>query len=294
MQKINLAFIGLGIMGQPMARHLLVAGHPLNIFTRSKSKAIELINQGATWCNSAAEAAESAEIVFLCLPDTPDVQNVIDQILPAARVGQIIVDHSTISPSVTREMAKQLEAKGTILLDAPISGGDVGARNGTLSIMVGGSMQAFTKVEPFFKLMGKTITHCGPSGSGQLTKLTNQILVTITNLATCEALCFATKNGLDPQKTLAALSGGAGSSWQFSNLGPRMLAGDFAPGFMIDLQVKDLRLVEQAAWEANLKLGAVDLVTRLFEEAQKLGAGQSGTQALYQAVQRNAIRHERG
>ncbi|HEY1683724.1 MAG TPA: NAD(P)-dependent oxidoreductase [Tepidisphaeraceae bacterium] len=283
-----LAFIGLGIMGQPMAGHLLKAGSPLTVFSRTKSKADPLITQGAKWANSAAEAAKSADIIFFCLPDTPDVQSVINQILPVVRAGQIIVDHSTISPSATRTMAKQLREKGATLLDAPISGGDVGAKNATLSIMIGGNAEAFSTVDPYLKLMGKTITHCGPSGAGQLTKLTNQILVTLTNLATCEALTFATQNGLDPQKTLAALGGGAGSSWQFNNLGPRMLAGDFAPGFMIDLQLKDLRLVEQAAVEAKLKLAAVHLVHQLFQNAQQDGDGRAGTQALFKAVQKLA------
>ena len=226
----SLAFIGLGIMGLPMAGHLLEAGNQLTVFTRTRSKAEGLLGKGAKWAESAAGAARSAEIVFMCLPDTPDVENVVGQIVPEARAGQIVVDHSTISPSATRGMAEQLAGKGATLLDAPISGGDVGARNATLSIMVGGPAEAFAAVEPYLKLMGKTITHCGPSGAGQLTKLTNQILVSLTNLATCEAIAFAVKNGLDGQKTLAALGGGAGSSWQFNNLGPRMLAGDFAPG----------------------------------------------------------------
>ena len=154
--------------------------------------------------------------------------------------------------------------------------------------MVGGDADAFAIVEPYLKLMGKTITHCGPSGSGQLTKLTNQILVSLTNLATCEALTFATNNGLDPQKTLAALGGGAGSSWQFNNLGPRMLAGDFAPGFMIDLQLKDLRLIQQAADEVHLTLSTTDWVRALFKSAQQSGDGRAGTQALFKAVQQSA------
>jgi 3-hydroxyisobutyrate dehydrogenase len=280
-----LSFIGLGIMGQPMAGHLLAGHHALTVFSRTKSKADELLNQGAKWADSAMEAAREAEIVFLCLPDTPDVERVVREILPVLHPGQIVIDHSTISPSATRVMAEQVAAKGASFLDAPISGGDVGAKNATLSIMVGGSTDAFATVEPYLKLMGKTVTHCGPSGAGQLTKLTNQILVSLTNLATCEALTFALKNGLDGQKTLAALSGGAGNSWQFSNLGPRMLAGDFAPGFMIDLQVKDLRLVEEAATAAKIKLNAAHLVHQLFINLQKMGEGKAGTQALFQVVQ---------
>ena len=239
-QKSLAFYRPLGIaMGQPMAGHLLKTGNSLTVFTRTKSRADSLLAAGAKWADSALpDAAQDADIIFLCLPDTPDVQKIVEQILPVLRAGQIIVDHSTISLSATRSMAQDVAVKGAGFLDAPISGGDVGARNATLSIMVGGPAEAFATAEPYLNLMGKTITHCGPSGAGQLTKLTNQILVSLTNLATCEALTFALKNGLEGQKTLAALSGGAGNSWQFTNLGPRMLAGDFAPGFMVDLQVK--------------------------------------------------------
>src|SRR6478752_4098597 len=206
-----LAFIGLGIMGGPMAGHLLAAGYPLTVSTRTKSRAEPLLQLGAKWANTPADAARAAEVVFTCVPDTPDVEAVVrgpDGILSAAREGLIVVDHSTISPSATGQMAADLAARGAALLDAPISGGDVGARNATLSIMVGGDKRAFAKVEPLFKLMGKTIIHCGPSGAGQLTKLVNQILVAVTLMGVSEAMIFATKNGLDPEKTLQAVGGG--------------------------------------------------------------------------------------
>src|SRR5207237_5929204 len=178
-------------------------------------------------------------------------------VLSVARSGLIVIDHSTISPSATRRMNEALTARGSKLLDAPVSGGDVGARDATLSVMVGGDEAAFVRARPLLALLGKTITYCGPSGSGQLTKLVNQVLVSVTNLAVCEALVLARTGGLDQQKTVAALAGGAAGSWQLSNLGPRMLAGDFAPGFMIDLQVKDLRLVLEAAHELVLDPAAV-------------------------------------
>jgi len=181
-------------------------------------------------------------------------------------------------------MAERVAANGAVFLDAPISGGDVGARNATLSIMVGGDKSAFNRVEPLLKLMGRTIVHTGASGTGQLTKLTNQILVSITNLAVCEAMTFATSNGLDTARTLAAVGGGAGASWQLQNLGPRMLAGDFVPGFMIDLMVKDMRLVEQAERETGLKLPATELVHKLFRDLLAMGHARSGTQALFAAV----------
>ena len=275
-------------MGLPMAGHLLKAGNKLIVHNRTKAKADAPIKQGATWADSPRAAAEAAEIVFICVTDTPDVEAVVlgnNGVASAARPGQIVVDHSTISPSATRKMAKALEAKKAFFLDAPVSGGDIGAQNATLSIMVGGDETAFNKVLPLFQKLGKTITYCGPSGNGQLTKLTNQVLVSITNLAVCEALVFAKENGLDPAKTIAAIGGGAAGSWQLTNLGPRMVAGDFKPGFMIDLQQKDLRLVMQTAQESKLDLAAASLVHHFFANAQQAGRGRQGTQALFAVVE---------
>jgi 3-hydroxyisobutyrate dehydrogenase len=289
----RIAFIGLGIMGGPMAGHLLAAGHSLTVHTRTKSKAEGLLSHGATWADCPADAAALADVVFICVTDTPDVQAVVlgqRGILAAARPGLIVVDHSTISPSATRDVAASLAQRGAHFLDAPVSGGDSGARNATLSIMVGGDPAAFDIVLPLLGHMGKTITHCGPSGAGQLTKLVNQVLVSVTNLAVCEALTFAMNNGLDPQKTLQAIGGGAAGSWQLANLGPKMIAGDFAPGFTIDLQQKDLRLVLQAAGESKTPLPAASLVHQLFTAAQADGRGKEGTQALFTVVNQLAHR----
>jgi 3-hydroxyisobutyrate dehydrogenase len=283
----KLAFIGLGIMGKPMAGHLLKAGYPVTIHSRTKPKADDLIAAGATWADTPATAAASADVVFICVTDTPDVEAVLlgkDGVIHSARNGMIVIDHSTISPAATRNFAKTLSDKGTTLLDAPVSGGDTGAKNATLSIMVGGNAGEFECVQPLLQKLGKTITHCGPSGSGQMTKLVNQILVSVTNLAVSEALTFAVAGGLDPARTIQAVSGGAAGSWQLANLGPKMIAGDFAPGFMIDLQHKDLRLVLEAAAEAQVKLITTERVTKLFETAQKQGRGREGTQALYEIV----------
>jgi 3-hydroxyisobutyrate dehydrogenase len=285
------AFIGLGIMGGPMAGHLLAAGYPLTVNTRTKARAEPLLKLGARWADTPAVAARGAEVVFTCVPDTPDVEAVVrgpDGVLSAAREGLIVVDHSTISPSATRQMAADLAARGARLLDAPISGGDVGARNATLSIMVGGDEQTFAKVRPMLERMGKTITWCGPSGAGQLTKLVNQVLVSLTNLAVSEALTFARSAGLDPQKTIQAVGGGAAGSWQLTHLGPRMLAGDFAPGFMIKLQQKDLRLVQEAAREIGVDLGGLKLVSGLFDEGARQGRAEQGTQALFAIVEQRA------
>jgi 3-hydroxyisobutyrate dehydrogenase len=276
-------------MGLPMAGHLLAAGHAVTVHTRSRGKAEAILAKGATWASSPREAAARAEVVFVCVTDTPDVRAVLTGaggVIEAARPGLIVVDHSTISPTATREMAAELARRQTVLLDAPVSGGDVGARNGTLSIMVGGPAAEFAKVEPLLRHMGKTITHCGSSGAGQLTKLVNQILVSVTNLAVSEALVFARNNGLDAEKTVAALAGGAAGSWQLQNLGPRMLKGDFAPGFTIDLQQKDLRLVIEAAAQAKTPLPALALVHQLFTSAQAAGRGGDGTQALFTVIEK--------
>ena len=287
----RVAFIGLGIMGGPMAGHLLAAGHLLVVNTRTEARAGELIQRGATWAKTPAEAAAQADFVFICVPDTPDVESVVlgDQgILSVARPGMIVVDHSTISPSATRKMSEALAAKGARMLDAPVSGGDSGARNATLSIMVGGDSAAFDRAKPLLAHMGKTLTLCGPSGSGQLTKLVNQVLVSVTNLAVCEALTFAQKSGLDLQKTLAAVSGGAAGSWQLSNLGPRMIARDFAPGFMIKLQHKDLRLATAQAAAEGLHLDALQLVFELFGRGLQMNMADEGTQALFEIVRQHA------
>jgi 3-hydroxyisobutyrate dehydrogenase len=290
----KLAFVGLGIMGQPMAGHLLSGGHSIVVHTRTRSRAESLIARGARWTDSATDCAAGADIIFLCVPDTPDVEDVVlgeRGIIHAARPGMIVVDHSTISPAATRRMADELAGKGTTLLDAPISGGDVGARNATLSIMVGGDEKAFKIVQPLLGLMGKNVVHCGPSGCGQLTKLVNQILVGITLLGVSEAMIFAKKCGLNPEKTIDAIGAGAGASWQLANLGPKMVAEDFRPGFMINLMQKDLRLLMQAAEDSGTSLPAASLLHQLFTAAQAAGHGRDGTQALFTVLEKLASVH---
>jgi 3-hydroxyisobutyrate dehydrogenase len=257
------------------------------VHTRTAGRAGPLLEGGAVWADSAAAAVSAAQAAFMCVPDTPDVEAVVTGprgVLAGARPGLIVVDHSTIAPAATRRLAGALAERGAHFLDAPVSGGDVGARNATLSIMVGGDEGAFASVEPLLRLMGRTITHCGPSGCGQLTKLVNQVLVSLTNLAVCEALTFAADNGLDARRTMQAVGGGAAASWQLANLGPKMVSGDFAPGFMIDLQAKDLRLVLEAARSSGRRLQGVELVHELFERAQAGGSGREGTQGLYKVV----------
>ena len=227
-------------------------------------------------------------MIFLNLPDTPDVEKVVlgDRgLLGALREGHVVVDHSTISPAATKRIGEKVKSKGAFFLDAPVSGGDVGAKNATLSIMVGGDGEAFEKVKPILTLLGKTIVHCGESGTGQLTKLANQALVAGTLLAVAEAITFAKKNGLDVNKGLAVLGGGAGGSWQLNNLGPKIAAGICA-GFMIELMNKDLRLLAEAAKESGAELPGSELAQRLFVEAQEAGLGRQGTQAIYQSLQK--------
>jgi 3-hydroxyisobutyrate dehydrogenase len=287
----RLAFIGTGIMGASMAGHLLAAGYCLTVHNRTKAKAQSLIDRGAAWADDPAAAAEDADVVFTNVTDTPDVEAVVlghRGVLAVARPGMVVVDHSTISPAATRDLAARLAERGATLLDAPVSGGDVGARNATLAVMVGGDAAALERVRPMLQCMGKSITHCGPVGTGQLTKLANQIFVAVTNLAVCEGLTFAKANGLDLQKTIDAVKEGAAGSWQLANLGPRMVKGDFAPGFMIDLQVKDLNLVLDAADAAGLYLSATQQVDGLFTDGQQSGRGREGTQLLFELVDKQA------
>ena len=291
---LSVAFIGLGIMGSAMARHILDAGHPLYIWNRTKSKADSLVRNGAKLCASPAAAAKHAQIVCVCVTDTPDVEAVLLKeggVIESAKAGMVVIDHSTISPKVTREFSKALHKEGVAMLDAPVSGGDAGARAGTLSVMVGGADKALHSAMPILELYSKIITHVGPSGSGQLTKLVNQILVGVNLLAVSEALTFAIKNGLDPQKTLAAVGGGAGGSWQLENLAPKMLAADFRPGFMIDLMQKDLHLLHESADQSRTSLPAASLVHQLFNAAQASGHGRDGTQALFKVIEKLSSVH---
>lgn len=285
---MRLAFIGTGVMGGPMAGHLLAGGHTVVVYNRTKARAREPISRGAVWAESAAEAAREAEVVFLCVKDSADVRQVLlgeSGVIDTISRGSVVVDHSTISPQVTREVAHELATRGVDFVDAPVSGGDIGARTGTLSIMAGGNEATIRRIEPLLRLMGKTITHTGAVGTGQLTKIVNQILVSVTNLATCEALVFAKKAGLNLEKTIEAVSGGAAGSWQLTNLGPRMVKGDFRAGFTIDLQQKDLRLVLEAADQQEVSLLGTSLAHQLLSAAQASGSGSEGTQALFKVLE---------
>ena len=286
--QTHIGFVGLGIMGKPMAGNLLKAGYALTVYSRQRAAVEALMADGASGAQSAREAAEEADVVIIIVTDTPDVRQVIlgqEGILEGIQSGKVIIDMSTISPTVTREIAQTAETKGVHLLDAPVSGGEGGAIAATLSIMVGGEEDVFQSCLPIFRAMGKNITHMGPSGTGQLTKLCNQIAVAVTNLAMSEALVFGAKAGVNLEKMQQAISAGAAGSWQLSNLAPRILQRDFDPGFMVKLQQKDLRLVLQEAEHLQLPLPATSLVHNLFHALEASGAGDEGTHALVKVLE---------
>ena len=289
--KPSVGFIGLGIMGLPMAGHILKAGYSLTVYNRTRSKTRSLEAEGAAVAASPREVAANSRMIITMVSDSPDVQEVVagpEGVLKGIRPGAVVMDMSTISPQVERDLDRQLREKGCALVDAPVSGGDVGAQNATLAIMAGGDREAFDRAVPIFEIMGKTITYCGPVGSGQLTKLCNQILVAVTLMGVSEALIFAGKNGLDQGVMIEAVKGGAAGSWQLSNLAPRVVNRDFAPGFMVDLIQKDLRLVMESGAAAQAALPATSLVNQLFRTSQARGEGLEGTQALVKVLEQLA------
>ena len=286
---MEIAWIGTGIMGAPMARRLMRAGHRLRVYNRSAEKARALAAEGATVAADATEAARGAEAVFIMVSDTPDVEGVAARIEPALARGQLVIDMSTIAPEAERAIAARFAQIGADYLDAPVSGGETGAIEGTLAIMVGGDEAAFSRARPLFELLGKRITHMGPAGAGQTTKLANQIAVAVTLEAAAEALLFARQGGLDPAKVIEAIGAGAAGSWQLSNLGPKIIAGDYRPGFFLKLMRKDLRLVAEAAHEQRLALPGLALMTSMFNAASALGHDLDGTQAVADALDRLAV-----
>jgi 3-hydroxyisobutyrate dehydrogenase len=282
----RLGFAGMGIMGSGMAENLIARGHALTVWNRTREKATAI--KGASVAASLDELAANSDILMICVSDSPDVAELVKGhggLLAALRPGHLIVDHSTISPSVTRDLATEVEAKGASWLDAPVSGGAEGARKGTLSTMVGGAASDLDRARPFLEAYSARITHVGPVGSGQLVKLVNQILVVGNQLAVSEALFFARRADLDLHATLDAVKGGAAGSWMLSNRGPQMLAGDWRPGFTIDLQQKDLRLVLEAADEVGAPLLGTALISQLYRALQTSGRGQEGNHALIKALE---------
>lgn len=281
---MNIGWIGTGIMGAPMARRMLAAGHRVTVFNRSPEKSRALAADGASVAPDAAATASGADAIFIMVPDTPDVEATVAQIEPALKPGQLVIDMSTISPLAERTIAARLKSIGVDYLDAPVSGGDIGARGGTLAIMCGGDPAAFERARPLLQQLGHRVTLMGPSGAGQMTKLANQIAVAITLEATAEAIRFAEAGGLDPARVIEAIGAGAAASWQLANLGPKIIARDFRPGFAIKLIRKDLRLAADAARSGGIALPGLELAASRFDAAAALGHDADGTQAVAAAL----------
>ncbi len=291
MRQERIGFIGTGIMGEPMARNLLRAGYPLTVHTRTRSRAQALLNEGARWSDTPRDLAQASDVVITCVTDTPDVQAVLlgpAGVIEAAREGLICIDMSTISPVETRKMGEILAQRGVTLLDAPVSGGQIGAIEAKLSIMMGGPAEVVEKVRPILETLGRTITHCGPLGSGQTTKLANQVMVIHTIMSVAEGLAFAEKAGLDLETTLKVTTAGAAGSHSLKVLGPKVVAGDLKPAFMVDLQQKDLRLVLEYAEQIGQPLPGTARVKQLFAVLQAQGRGRDGTQALIDVIRQLA------
>ncbi len=272
----RIGFIGLGIMGKPMARNLLKAGFPVTVHNRSQAKVEDLVKDGASRAASPREVASATDIVITMLPNSPDVELVAlgaGGIKEGARAGQLFIDMSTINPVVSQKIAKELAPLGVAMVDAPVSGGEKGAIEGTLSIMAGGAPEDFERALPVFNALGKTITHMGPIGTGGFTKLANQIIVAVNLTAIGEALVFGAKAGVDLQKMIRALGGGLAGSKCLDQKSEKILSGDFAPGFKIDLHFKDLNLIQDAARSVGVPIPTAAFVEQLFAALRVRGRG---------------------
>lgn len=279
----KIAFIGIGVMGSSMATNLLKAGHEITVYTRTKAKAEKLLSLGAKWEQSPAKVSKNAEIVISMVGYPKDVEEIYlgeNSVLSTLKSGSTIIDMTTSSPKLAQKIYQIAKEKDIASLDAPVSGGDVGAKNGTLAIMVGGDKEVYEKMLPIFEVMGKTICYFGTAGSGQYAKMSNQIAIASNMMGVCEAIAYAKKCGLNPQTLLDVISTGAAGSWSLSNLAPRMLKGDFAPGFFIKHFIKDMKIALTSAKEMTLELPGLALAEKLYEELSQKGYENDGTQAL--------------
>ncbi len=285
--KTRLGWIGTGVMGRSMAGHLLRAGFPLTVYNRTQSQAESLLAAGALWASSPKQVAETAEVIFTMVGFPADVRQVVlgpDGVLAGCSPGKIIVDMTTSEPALAIEIAQRATQQGVVSLDAPVSGGDVGAREARLSIMIGGDPEASEALRPCFELLGQTIVYHGPPGSGQHAKLANQVLIASNMVALCEGLLYAYKAGLDLEKVLQSVSAGAAGSWSLQNLAPRILAGHFDPGFFVEHFIKDMGIALEEARRMGLALPGLALAHQLYVSVQALGHGRKGTHALYLAL----------
>jgi len=280
---LKVGYIGLGLMGKSIARNILKAGFPTVVHNRSRAAVDELVAEGATAANSPKEVAAQVDVVFTNLPDTPDVEKVVlgeNGIIEGAHAGLVYVDNSTIKPASARSIAEKLAEKNVYALDAPVSGGDIGARNATLTVMVGGEASALEKAMPVLQAMGKTITHVGDSGAGQVAKAANQIMVAAQMVAMGELLVFSKKAGVDPRKVVEAIKGGAAQCWTLDVKPPRLFAGNRNPGFKARMQLKDLKIILETAQEYNIPVPGTTENTELFQQMIDLGMGELDNSAV--------------
>lgn len=286
--KETIGWIGTGVMGRSMCSHLIDAGYSVSVYTRTKSKALALLEKGARWCDSPGEAAIGSAVVFTIVGYPDDVEELYlgNNGLLSAAAGTVLVDMTTSRPELARRIAEGGAKNKLETLDAPVSGGDTGARNGTLAIMVGGQQKTYDRVMPFFKIMGENIALMGPAGSGQHTKMSNQILIASTMTGTVESLLYAYRAGLDPDRVIDIIGKGAASSWSINNLGRRMVKGDFDPGFFIKHFVKDMRIALMEADRMNLSLPGLALAKQFYMAAMAMGFENLGTQALFKVLDR--------
>jgi 3-hydroxyisobutyrate dehydrogenase len=288
MQKhIKLGWIGLGVMGGPMCQHLMAAGYPMSVYTRSSDKAIDIIDSGASWCDTAVKVSDCSDVVFTTVGLAQEVNDVYfsaNGLFAGDISNKTFIDMGTTAPALTLELARYAASNNAHFIDAPVSGGDVGARNASLSIMAGGDEAVIEEVRVLFELLG-SLQVMGGSGSGQHTKMCNQIVVAGTMIGVCEALVYANNAGLDCERLIAAIRQGAAGCWALDNLAPRIISQDFAPGFMIDHFIKDLGIAVRETEMMNIKLPGLELAKSLYEKVSDMGHGKSGTQALLLALQ---------
>ena len=284
---LRVGWIGTGVMGSSMCGHVLDAGYAVTVYTRSRERAEPLLERGAAWADSPAAVAAAADAVFSIVGYPADVRDVIvgeEGALAGAASGSTIVDMTTSEPALAVEIYEAAKVRGVAAVDAPVSGGDIGARNATLSIMVGGDEDAVERVRPVFEVLGKSIVRQGGPGAGQHTKMVNQVLIATGMIGVCEALLYGYRTGLDLERVLESVAGGAAGSWSLTNYGPRMLSGDFAPGFVVDHFVKDMGIALAEAKRAKLSLPGLALAEQLYVALQAQGHGRKGTHSLILAL----------
>jgi 3-hydroxyisobutyrate dehydrogenase len=279
-----IGFIGTGVMGKSMAGHLLNAGYQVTVYTRTKEKADELIEKGAVWADSPGDVAKKADVIFTIVGYPADVEEIYlseDGLIENGKAGSYLIDMTTSTPSLAKRIYEKAKEKNIHTLDAPVSGGDVGAREARLAIMAGGDHEAFLQIEPLLNILGTNIVYLGEAGAGQHTKMCNQIVIASNMIGVCEAIIYAEKAGLDPETVLKSISTGAAGSWSLSNLAPRMINGNFEPGFFIKHFIKDMKIALDEAKRMDMEVPGLSLALSLYGQLADKGEGNSGTQALY-------------